>query len=122
MESLSASVWLWPPPLETIKRAYLVRIQPIDELLSNLRPCCKYHLIKGVYKRIFFAFITPSNFFVPFTVFLSVFSLYIFISLGISPSPINKQWRHLPKFVINLVGYFNINLHKPTKFSFKYLP
>ena len=52
-----------------------------------------------MYTRIFFALITPSNVFVQFTVFLPVFSLYIFNLMN------NKQWCYLAKFVINLVGY-----------------
>ena len=46
-------------------------------------------LIKEVYKWIYFACITPSNSFVPFTVFLPYYSLHIFISWGISQSGIS---------------------------------
>ena len=54
----------------------------------SLSPFRRYHSIRGVYKRIFFAFITPSNISVPFTGFLPVFSLQIFISSGMAQSGI----------------------------------
>ena len=78
----------------------------------SLKPCCRYHQIIAVCKMIFFAFITPSNFCLPLTVFLSVFSLYIFIGsdilqCGISGTSKSGAFHY---FYQKLVRYLNINL------------
>ena len=75
----------------------------------------------GIYTkdRIFFASITPSNLFVPLIIFQQVFTLYLFISLGILQSGIflnNTKGCHFTNFIIKLVGYLNINLRKPKFF------
>ena len=74
-------------------------------------------LIKGVYKWIFFVCITPSNSFVPFTVFLPDYSLHIFISWGISQSGISSTTDN--KLVSKLVGYLISTCTSPKTFPFK---
>ena len=62
-----------------MKKVYLVYTQSVDECFQ---PCCIYQQMIRVYKRIILAFIRPTNFLVPLTVFFPAFALYILISLG----------------------------------------